>query len=140
MKRTNKYHAQRVGPYDSKAEAEYGEMLVLLGRAGEITDFVHKPPAVEIVKGTTWRLDFLVLDSDGREIYVDVKGFATAEYKLKLNLWKNHVGKNLIVVQRESYLHFRVIDSHWPGSISDDLIHQWPYADCVAKGKKGIIV
>jgi len=86
--------------FDSKKESDkYGELL-LLKKAGEVIDFKHHPKAFELQRGymchqtgkwvrpITYTPDFWVLYSDGREIWIDTKGYRTEVYKIKLKLFR----------------------------------------------------
>lgn len=89
--------------FDSQAEAYYYNDLKLLKRAGEILDFELQPvyeliPAYKhpvtgrTVKGIEYRADFKVVNKDGSEDVVDVKGFKTAVYKLKKKMFEQKYG------------------------------------------------
>jgi hypothetical protein len=54
---------------------------------GNITAVVH-PKKVMLLPDIGWNLDFLVTNSGGKKIYIDVKGTQTREVKLKMKLWK----------------------------------------------------
>jgi hypothetical protein len=85
--------------FDSQAEANYYQNLLLLQRAGEVTkiqrqpEYVLQPPFLskhtrKIVRGIKYRADFLVTYKDGREEIIDVKGHKTKEYLLKKKLFE----------------------------------------------------
>lgn len=94
--RGNKYHAKgcRVDGiwYASQAESRYAERLILLKMAGEITTFIPHPPGVVLLqskkKTVRWKIDFLVMVGPVVEYYVEYKGLATADYKIKLELYR----------------------------------------------------
>ena len=84
--------------FDSKKEARrYGELL-LLKRAGEVTDiqlqpeyllmegFTHKASKARI-RPIKYKADFLVTYADGRQEIEDVKGFVNQTYALKKKLF-----------------------------------------------------
>lgn len=86
--------------FDSKKEsAKYSE-LVLLQRAGIVADFRHHPQAFLLQKGfrdpqtrrwvrpITYTPDFWVKYVDGREVWIDTKGYRTDVYRLKLKLFR----------------------------------------------------
>jgi|GEM_PF-2378083 len=114
FRRGNKYHAQGVRKgghwYDSKAEAEYADVLELCKRGGLILDYQHHPPGVVLVGTIRWNIDYLVTGLGGQQFYVEVKGLATSDYKLKLELYRQVKPAPLYVVKRYGELRFRVID------------------------------
>ena len=118
IKRKNKHNAQgcrRDGIwYDSRAEAEYADVLALLKRAGEIRNFTPKPPGIEIVPGVKWRIDFLVTANSGEKYYVEVKGFETEGYRIKRDLYRANRKKRklpaLIIVRRYGQMKYRTIE------------------------------
>lgn len=92
----NKYHAVKTVidgfTFDSKAEAQYYIALRVMNNAGEITDLqVH--PRYELlhafthngkkIAGIYYEADFSYTQ-DGKQVVVDVKGFKTDVYRLKL--------------------------------------------------------
>lgn len=91
-----KYHNRRVGAdgytFDSQAErARYGELL-LLQRAGAISELVVHPRYVLLDKTTTERVTVYVADFeylDGtKQIVEDVKGVETALWRLKMAMFR----------------------------------------------------
>lgn len=84
--------------FDSKAEARRYQELKALLNAGEITKLMIQPNFIlqdafvdedgERVRAITYRADFSYTDKDGRQIVEDVKGYKTAEYKLKAKLFR----------------------------------------------------
>lgn len=98
MVRGNKYHAKKVEldgwVFDSQAEAARYQELMLLARAGEITDLrVHPryPVWSGIVKRKAqyieYEADFVYLEN-GREVAEDVKGVETDVFKIKAKLFQ----------------------------------------------------
>ena len=108
----NKYHNEKFGDFDSrKEEARYGELL-LLQRAGKISELRRqvpfelipaqrepdtKGPRGGVMRGKTiehavkYVADFVYYDHEaGRDVVEDVKGVRTPEYilKRKLMLWR----------------------------------------------------
>lgn len=83
----------KVGPitFHSKKEAKrYGD-LILLQRAGVITDLklqVKFPLIVSETLITTYIADFTYFDAKGEKVVEDVKGYATEVYNLKRKLMK----------------------------------------------------
>ncbi len=117
MRGRNKYNAVRHGVYDSGAEEEYAMVLELLQRAGQIREFEHHPPAVQLTARIKWKVDYKVTDNDGNEFWVEVKGMPTEGYSLKLRLWKDLMDAPLFVVTKYGKLRFRVIESVNTGTI-----------------------
>ena len=110
----NKYGAVKVRRggevYDSQAEAGYADVLELLKRGGVIADYMHHPPAVKFRSGIMWRVDYIVTPNTGVEYYVEVKGLPTADYRLKLELWRHEKPYPLFVVRKYGEMRFRIID------------------------------
>lgn len=102
LKKEHKYRAAKREvdgiKFDSGKEAKYYMELVLRQRVKEIRGFVLKPTVVLQEKftaadGSKIRAieiipDFLVWHLDGSSEYVDVKGMATPDWKLKWKLLK----------------------------------------------------
>lgn len=105
----NKYHAKRSGPFDSQAELEYGEVLELEKRAGEIKDYIHHPPAIKMYGRIRYEPDYLVTGKDGKQCYVEVKGDETGEWRIKFNWLKENCPLSLFVVQKYGTGRFRCI-------------------------------
>lgn len=84
--KTSKYRNKRTEVdgilFDSKAEARYYGELKLRRQAGDIKYFLRQVP-FDLPGNVKYKLDFLIFNNDGTETYVDVKGVATAIYKLK---------------------------------------------------------
>ena len=79
--------------FASKAEARYHAELELRQREGQVQWFLRQVPIDLGVDGTgkviSYRVDYLVLESDGRLRFVDVKGKKaprTREHDLKVRL------------------------------------------------------
>jgi hypothetical protein len=68
--------------FDSKAEARFYEELKLLRHAGEISYFLMQTP-VHLPGNGKLEVDFMIVHSNGRIQYVDVKGKATKEWLAK---------------------------------------------------------
>lgn len=98
----SKYNSKKVEidgiKFDSKLEAEYYEYLKLLKQSNGIKNFILQPKYKLLDRfekdGKKYRemnyiADFEVLhNDDGREI-IDVKGFETADFKIKRKLFDN---------------------------------------------------
>lgn len=92
---TSKYGNNRSGGFDSRKEAaRYGELL-LLQRAGKISNLQRQvrfqliPAQYKdgkcIFRSVTYIADF-VYEKDGEKVVEDVKGFRTPEYIIKRKL------------------------------------------------------
>jgi len=97
-KQKNKYNNKKPTydgiKFDSKKEAKYYLELKILKKAGEIKDFELQPEFVLLDpeddrvtgRGIRYRADFKIINNDGSEEVVDVKGFKTQIYKIKKKL------------------------------------------------------
>ena len=75
--------------YHSKAEARFAAELDLKKKAGLIRDWwgqVHFCLKVNGKEIGSMVIDFSVVDKDGKQYYVEVKGQETAKYKLQRNI------------------------------------------------------
>lgn len=86
--------------FHSQAEAKRYRELMLLKRAGEVTDVQLQPSYVLMpgfkhkatgkrVQAITYKADFLVTYADGHQEIEDVKGVRTPVYLLKKKLFMN---------------------------------------------------
>jgi len=103
--RRHKYDAQRTVfdgvSYDSKAEATRARELNLLEAAGEIGRWKRQVP-VELVKGFSCRVDFLVFSTDNTsEHFEDVKGMETQRSRDIKRLWAVHGPLPLVILKRK---------------------------------------
>jgi hypothetical protein len=73
--------------FDSKAEADRYDELVLLKRTGDIQGFACQPSFV-LHGGIRYRPDFIVCDEFGFVWVEDVKGFETKDFIMKRKLWE----------------------------------------------------
>ena len=82
----HKYHAQPTEVdglrFDSKAEARRYQELNLLKQAGEVVMFLRQVP-FDLPGNTKYRCDFLIFWVNGTCTVEDVKGFETAQFKMK---------------------------------------------------------
>jgi uncharacterized protein DUF1064 len=100
-RRRNKYGAVRTNGYASKAEARYAAKLTALKASGAILDWLEQV-AIKLPGGIRYVVDFLVIGLDGTVRFVEVKGYPTAAYKLKmrlLNELRPEIAKRLEVVR-----------------------------------------
>ena len=97
----SKYNAQKTSVdniiFDSKAEANYYKSLKLLKKAGEIKDFELQPTYIlqdgykrgkRKVQPITYKADFLVTYTDGRQEIIDCKGMKTEVYRIKKKIFE----------------------------------------------------
>ena len=95
----NKYGAKRqvyAGErYDSGLEARVAAQLDALRKAKvaservvEVRRQVSVPLLVNGKTVATWKVDFLVTYANGREVYLEAKGFETADYRIKRKLFE----------------------------------------------------
>jgi hypothetical protein len=68
--------------FDSKKEANYCKELDLRVKAGEVAFYLRQVP-FHLTGGVIYRVDFMEFHADGGVHCVDVKGFATPEFKNK---------------------------------------------------------
>lgn len=114
---TNKYGAKKVErhgiKFDSKAEADYYDYLQTLPNVKTIElqpKFVLQPAFEK--KGKRWLAinyvaDFRVTYTDGTVEVIDVKGFETADFKLKKKMFEFQRAESLKLVT------FSKIDGGW---------------------------
>jgi DNA-binding sugar fermentation-stimulating protein len=84
----NKPTEYRGRRYASKFEAEYAIGLDWKVKAGEVVKWIPQvklPLVVNDVKICDYVIDFLVVDKTGKELFVEVKGAETKDWKIK---WK----------------------------------------------------
>lgn len=113
-KRKNKYNAKKTVvdgiTFDSKDEADFYLHLKELKRKGKIKEFELQPqfellPKFTNPKGKTilpinYKADFLVRHNDNSTEVIDVKGFETADFKLKKKLFEYKYNQSLTLMCR----------------------------------------
>lgn len=101
LKLESKYKNKRVEidghVFPSRKEAYHYRKLKLLMEAGIVKDIILQPPFElqpkfktpqgETIRAIKYVADFKVFYADGRIEVVDVKGYKTAEYKLKKKMF-----------------------------------------------------
>ena len=118
-RRQNKFHAVKAAGdsgrlYDSKAERDRANELLLLQQAGQISD-LREQTVVDLVAEITYRPDFDYLEN-GRRLYEDVKGVETEAFRLKCKLWRHFGPGPLRVLKRKgSRAQFTVAKEVLPG-------------------------
>lgn len=111
----SKYGAKKVEhngiKFDSKAEGKRYLDLMLMQRAGEISDLILQPK-FELAKGVKftgdarakpalrYTGDFLYLDKAGNRIVEDVKGMATQAYKIRRHLMLALLGIEVMEIHK----------------------------------------
>lgn len=93
-KRFNKFSNKRTeynGVYfDSIKEADYAQELDLRIKAKDLKEWKRQVPIDLIVNGEkicTYKIDFVEIDHRGNEMYTEIKGFETPEWRLKWKLF-----------------------------------------------------
>jgi len=120
IKKTNKYNNKKVTvdgiKFDSKQESDYYLHLKELQAQGEIKEFTLQPVFELQPKFTkrginfraiTYKADFHVWLPDGTDYVVDVKGFETADFKIKKKMFEKTHHQELKLVA------FSKIDGGW---------------------------
>jgi len=95
----NKYHAKRVGAFDSMAERDRHQYLMMKFHAGHITEPAHHP-VIELEPGVTYEADFGYFDVNEGLVYEDVKGVEGSRFRLIKKIWVLHGPGVLRVVKR----------------------------------------
>jgi hypothetical protein len=90
--RRNKFKAQRTNGFGSKMESAGYDLLKLREMAGEIEDIKCQQAVTLIEKNghsIKWKIDFsFVIKATKQLEYCEIKGIETADYRLKLKLYK----------------------------------------------------
>lgn len=109
-----KYKAQKITVdgiiFDSKVEAEYYEHLLLKQKAGYIKEIELQPvlnihPAFDYYgkkrRRMDYKLDFHVVYHDDYEVWIDIKGMATPDAKMKRKITEYmHKDKHIIWISK----------------------------------------
>lgn len=83
--------------FDSKKEAAYYVKLKLDVAAGHVLYFLRQVP-FHLAKGVTYRCDFMVVDSDGKVEFIDLKGVMTPCSKIKIKLTEEKYPVNIRII------------------------------------------
>lgn len=106
LPRPHKYGARKVEidglKFDSTAEGEYYQELKLLQRAGEIKLIETQPKVYLTAARILYKPDFLI-EHEGDHVWIDVKGFQTRDFNLKLRLWNHYGPGELWIVKKGRY-------------------------------------
>jgi hypothetical protein len=96
LKRRNKYNAQptEVDGYrfDSKAEAKWFRYFQQEEKEGRVEEILRQT-AFHLAPGVIYKMDFVVFYADGSVEAVEVKGFATPQWKMKKLLFEQKYPK-----------------------------------------------
>jgi len=85
----NKFGAKRTNGFPSRLESAVFDHLKIREGAGEIAD-IKRYPSVELQGGIRWKVDFSFVEiASSKLVYAEAKGVATADYRIKLRLWKS---------------------------------------------------
>jgi Protein of unknown function (DUF1064) len=120
MKKANKYNNKKTVvngiKFDSKMEGDYYLYLVSLAEKGEIASFSLQPEYV-LQEGfkkrglnflpIKYKADFEVHLQDGDYYTVDIKGFETADFKIKKKMFEKRYPQELKLIT------FSKIDGGW---------------------------
>ncbi len=85
----NKFRAVRTNGFASKFESAVHDVLVIRERAGEIRN-IKMQQGVNLLGGIRWKIDFS-FEEKARAwsiAYAEAKGVETADYRIKLKLFK----------------------------------------------------
>lgn len=77
--------------YQSIKEADYAQELDLRVRAKDLKEWRRQVPIDMYVNGMkicTYKIDFVEIDHNGNEVWTEIKGFETAEWRLKWKLFE----------------------------------------------------
>jgi hypothetical protein len=98
-----KYHAKRTEidgiTFDSKAEGEYYLRLKQQQEEGKIEEFRLQPKFTlqesfvkngKHIRPIVYVADFCILHTDGRFEIIDVKGYETADFKIKRKIFEHN--------------------------------------------------
>jgi hypothetical protein len=92
-KNKHEYGPKTADGFGSKLEKAVYQQLLAREGTGEIKDIKRQQTVVlqERAEGAriAWKLDFSAVRCANNEtFYIEAKGFETADYKMKLNLWR----------------------------------------------------
>jgi hypothetical protein len=101
----SKYRAVRTScgkhSHMSKAESEYCCELQLRERAGEL-EIISSQPNLYLTEARIRVIpDWLIRYADGREVYVDYKGFESQSWRRNRKLWQFYGPRPLEVIKKK---------------------------------------
>ena len=85
--------------FPSKLERDRAVQLVILQRAGELSELRFQPQVHLTRANIGYKPDF-VYEENGRTIYEETKGVETEGYRMRIKLWKHYGPALLRVVKR----------------------------------------
>jgi hypothetical protein len=85
--------------FDSKAEALFYRELLFRKKIGEIKTLELQPKIYLSKAKILYKPDFFVIQSSGKEYFVDVKGFKTPVFNIKARLWQSYMDRPLIIIK-----------------------------------------
>jgi len=112
----------QVYTFDSRAEAEYFDLLMISAKRGSITELklqpsytIEKAYRIDTTKtksgkskigNLSYTPDFEYIDKNGEKVAVEVKGYADTAFKLRQKLfmaigWEEHGVSRYVVVYRD---------------------------------------
>lgn len=113
MKKYNKYGNKKTIVdginFDSKAEARYYTELKLREQAGEIEIIEIQPKVYLTDARILYKPDFLIRETQGPKVWIDVKGFETPVFKIKKKLWAHYGPGRLDIVNGRNVVSVEVI-------------------------------
>lgn len=77
--------------YQSIKEADYAQELDLRIKAKDLKEWKRQVPIDMVVNGMkicTYKIDFVEIDHNDNEVWTEVKGFETPEWRLKWKLFE----------------------------------------------------
>jgi hypothetical protein len=77
--------------YQSIKEADYAQELDLRVKAKDLKEWKRQVPIDLVVNGMkicTYKIDFVEIDMNGNEMWTEVKGLETPEWRLKWKLFE----------------------------------------------------
>ena len=95
--------------FDSETESEYYKLLKAKKEMGSVSVIIVKPQYVLVppfeymgkqIKGVVYTPDFEYITPDGTHYVIEVKGYPTPDFELRLKLWKyQNPSKQIFVMQ-----------------------------------------
>jgi len=88
--------------FASKTEAAYYAELQLRERAG-ILKIKELQPAIKMTRAQIKYVADFAIEENGREVWIDVKGFSNAVFNLKKRLYKKYGEHNLRIIKKTRF-------------------------------------
>ena len=120
--KNNKFKAHRINhmgrSFASKLEAALYDLLIMRERAGEIED-IRCQHTVLLGYDIRWKVDYSALSKEtGLRVFFEAKGIETDDYKLKLKLWRNGLGKGPLEIWKGTHTRLRLAEIVVPRGVS----------------------